>query len=782
MLEGVNLRDDRYFYVPSPVLQPATPRRVEYLTSASIVEELSNGVLLRAVTVTGSPVTLQVRLVGTAGAVHVLTRSDGVAAAPRLPLARELPEPQVRIEQERHELRLVGPSATVRIELEPVRVSIVAGALVLTEDRSTQDASDQLVTLPLGFMRLASGTIAYLESYVAEPDEHFYGLGERFTNFDKRGQLVSCWNHDALGCLSEQSYKNVPFFVSSRGYGVFVDTTTNVHFDLCHSSQATWSLVVPDEQLSYYVVLGEPASCLSQYQELVGGPELPPPWALGSWISSGFTPYAATDVRNMVEELDAQDIPCDVINFDCYWQRFGSWSDLQWNADCFPDPASLLGDLASAGVKTCLWINPYIGIESPFFQLAEEAGYFLRRPDGSAWVGALWGAFHPNVAVIDVTNPAALNWWKARLKERVAEGVVAFKTDFGEAIPTDVVAHDGMSGDRLHNAYSLIYNDAAAEALREAGVRAPMLWGRSTWAGGQRHVAQWGGDPNSSWQDLASTLRAGLSMAMSGHAFWSHDIGGFHGTPTPELFVRWAQFGLLSPLSRFHGNSSRRPWDFGEEALTAVREVAKLRSALHPYLYGAARESVTTGAPILRPMVYAFPELCEAIGADLQYLLGPDLLVAPIYREGGRRPVWFPPGVWLPYKGGPSVVGPGWHNVELALDTAPLWLRAGASILMTSSRNRVGEAKYADLNLLFVGELDQLEPTSLSLIGFKDPAVRVERGTSGALSVQVADSLPPLSLQVLGAPGSMAAAAAQLNGASVTISEIASLCPLPRSR
>jgi len=279
MLEGVNLRDDRYFYVPSRFYnQRPTACRIPH------VRQYRRGTLERssasAVTVTGSPVTLQVRLVGTAGAVHVLTRSDGVAAAPRLPLARELPEPQVRIEQERHELRLVGPSATVRIELEPVRVSIVAGALVLTEDRSTQDASDQLVTLPLGFMRLASGTIAYLESYVAEPDEHFYGLGERFTNFDKRGQLVSCWNHDALGCLSEQSYKNVPFFVSSRGYGVFVDTTTNVHFDLCHSSQATWSLVVPDEQLSYYVVLGEPASCLSQYQELVGGPELPPPWLL----------------------------------------------------------------------------------------------------------------------------------------------------------------------------------------------------------------------------------------------------------------------------------------------------------------------------------------------------------------------------------------------------------------------------------------------------------------------------------------------------------------------
>ena len=405
--------------------------------------------------------------------------------------------------------------------------------LCLEEDRATEDASGRVVALPLGFTRLASGALAYHDSFVADPDEHFWGLGERFTSFDKRGQLISCWNYDALGTQSSQSYKNVPFMLSSRGYGCFVDTTANVHFDCCHSSQAFWSVVVPDEELDYYLVFGSPKACLGQYQELVGGPDLPPAWALGTWVSTGCLPASQDDVRALADRLDAEDVPCDVLHLDAYWQTFGCWSDLRWDPERFPDPTCLLSDITSAGLRPCLWINPYLGAGSPDFAVADEAGYFLKRPDGSSYVGDLWGGYHPAVAVIDITNPGARAWWGAQLAERIAEGAAVFKTDFGEAIPVDVVAYSGLSGLRLHNAYCLLYNDFVTSVMRQAGIEHPVVWARSSWAGGQRHVGQWAGDPNSTWRDLASTLRAGLSMALSGHAFWSHDIGGFHDQPGP---------------------------------------------------------------------------------------------------------------------------------------------------------------------------------------------------------------------------------------------------------
>ncbi|MCT9082392.1 glycoside hydrolase family 31 protein, partial [Streptomyces fulvoviolaceus] len=235
----------------------------------------------------------------------------------------------------------------------------------------------------------------------------------------------------------------------------------------------------------------------------------------------------------------------------------------------------------------------------------------------------------------------------------------------------------------------------------EAGAGHGLTWGRSTWTGGQRHGAKWTGDPNASWQDLASTLRSGLSLSFSGHPFWSHDIGGFHGTPDAELFVRWAQFGLLSPLSRFHGMTSRLPWDFGEEAYAAVLHAARLRMSLLPYVYSAAADAVRTGEALARPMPLDHLDRPDAHAADLQYLLGPDLLVAPLYVPGSRRQVWFPPGEWVPYRGGAPIAGPAWHRVDVPLGIAPLWLRAGALLLTTTPSDRAGSAPFQELTAVW---------------------------------------------------------------------------------
>ncbi len=779
-LDGLRLRNERYFYTPVPELVAQSPRTVGHVVAASVADLADDGVVLDVETAGGAPARLSLRVAGSPPVLRCTLGPVGSHPA-RAHLARPLGPCGVEVAHQDGAVEVRSGDLVVDVRLDPFTMTVRAGDLVLVEDHETVDPSGQLVVLPLGFTALAGGGVAFHETFLAEPDEHFYGLGEKFTAFDKRGQLVTCWNHDALGCATEQSYKNVPFVVSSRGYAVFVDTVDAVRFDMCHTSQGSWSVVVPDDELDLYLVLGSPRSCLAQYQDLVGGPSLPPHWAFGSWVSSGFARDDADGVRARVEALATHDVPCDVLHLDTYWQRFGRWSDMQWDEEMFPDPRALLADVHDAGLRVSLWINPYVGVESPLFADGSARGLFLRRADGSTWVGDLWGDYHPPVAVVDFTNPEAVGWWSELVRARIADGADVLKTDFGEAIPVDVVAYDGTTGEHLHNRYSLLYNDTAVAAMRSAGVDDPVVWARSTWAGGQRHVAQWSGDSSSTWQDLAATLRAGLSMAMSGHSFWSHDIGGFLGDPTPELFVRWAQFGLLSPLSRFHGVTSRLPWDFGEEALACVRDASVLRVRLHPYIYAAAADAVETGAPIIAPMVLDHPGSPDAQAADLQYLLGRDVLVAPCYQPGGRRAVWLPPGEWLPFSGGDVLAGARWVVADFALDEVPAYLRVGAALATIAPRRHVGERPPAcDELVVVVGRGDVPSSTARAPVVLgrdRLDAISAE-WSSGRLSVVAPEECAGTSVLLVGpAAAELAAGGAVVNGRPVDAAAAEALVP-----
>jgi alpha-D-xyloside xylohydrolase len=351
------------------------------------------------------------------------------------------------------------------------------------------------------------------------------------------------WNYDTYGAHTERAYKNVPFFVSSRGYGIFVDSITRVNFDMAASNNATFSIVVPDTALDYYVIVGsDPKTIITRYAELVGMPILPPKWAFGLWMSSGFQRDSQEEVLRRARSIREHGVPCDVLHLDCYWQRFGRWSEMLWDEEMFPDPEAMLSEVKAMGFKVCLWMNSYLGVESERFAEADSKGYLLKNSEGESYVAELWGRYHPPVGIIDFTNPEATEWFEDLLRPLLRQGVDVFKTDFGEGVPADAVAHNGMTGEKLHNLYPLLYNDAVATVTAEETRRAGMVWGRSTYAGGQRHAAQWSGDPNCTYNALASTLRSGLSIGLCGHAFWSHDIGGFHRQPTPELYVRWAQF------------------------------------------------------------------------------------------------------------------------------------------------------------------------------------------------------------------------------------------------
>ncbi|MFE6159295.1 alpha-xylosidase [Streptomyces sp. NPDC056486] len=544
--------------------------------------------------------------------------------------------------------------------------------------------------------------------------EQVYGLGERFTPFVKNGQVVDMWQADG-GTNSEQAYKNVPFslHLSPTGaYGVFVNHPGKVSYEIGSESVGQMQFSVQDQTLEYFVVAGPtPKDVLRRYTALTGRPALPPAWSFGLWLTTSFTTqYDEETVTSFVDGMAERDIPLSVFHFDCFWMREYQWSDFEWDPDVFPDPEGMLARLKGRGLKISVWINPYIAQKSALFDEAAAAGYLVKRTNGDIWQWDLWQA---GMALVDFTNPEACAWFQAKLKVLLDQGVDCFKTDFGERIPTDVVWHDGSDPERMHNYYTHLYNRTVFELLeKERGTGEAVLFARSATAGGQQYPVHWGGDCFSSFGAMAESLRGGLSLSLSGFGFWSHDIGGFEGTPDPAVFKRWLAFGLLSSHSRLHGSSSYRvPWEFGDEAVDVTRQFTRLKHRLMPYLYGAAAEAHHTGVPLMRPMLLEFPEDPTARGLDRQYMLGPDLLVAPVFSTDGDVEYYLPPGTWTHLLTGEHVQGPVWRREQHGFDSLPLYVRPGAVLPLGSDTQRPDGDWLDDLTLLVTPDAHQVTVT-----------------------------------------------------------------------
>jgi alpha-D-xyloside xylohydrolase len=518
--------------------------------------------------------------------------------------------------------------------------------------------------------------------------ELVYGLGERFGPLVKNGQTVDIWNADG-GTSSEQAYKNVPFYLTNRGYGVLVDHPGHVSFEVGSEAVERVQFSVPGESLVFHVIGGgTPEAVLERYTQLTGRPAHVPAWSYGLWLSTSFTTdYDEATVTSFVDEMAARQLPVSVFHFDCFWMREFAWCDFEWDPRVFPDPTGMLGRLHDKDLRVCVWINPYIGQASALFDEAVEGGYLVMNPDGSVWQWDLWQA---GMGLVDFTNPDATAWYQSKLRALVDQGVDCFKTDFGERIPLDVVYADGSDPERMHNWYTQLYNRAVFEVLEETrGKGDAVLFARSATAGGQQMPVHWGGDNTSSFPSMAETLRGGLSLALSGFGFWSHDIGGFEGTPDPAVFKRWVQFGLLSSHSRFHGSSSYRvPWAFDEEAVDVTRAFTELKLRLMPYLYAAGLEASARGIPVMRPMPLAFPDDPTAAYCDRQYLLGADLLVAPVFSASGDVEYWLPEGSWTNWFTGEVVPGGVWRREQHGFDTLPLWVREGAVLPLSTRTDR----------------------------------------------------------------------------------------------
>ncbi|QKJ18479.1 alpha-xylosidase [Microbacterium hominis] len=510
--------------------------------------------------------------------------------------------------------------------------------------------------------------------------ELIYGLGERFGPLVKNGQTVEVWNADG-GTSSEQAYKNVPFYLSSAGYGVLVNDPGHVSFEVGSESVERVQFSVSGEALEYFVFAGPtPKDVLNRYTALTGRPPVVPAWSYGLWLSTSFTTdYDEQTVTSFIDEMAARELPVSVFHFDCFWMREFNWCDFEWDPRVFPDPDGMLARLHEKDLRVCVWINPYIGQRSPLFAEAAAQGFLVTRPDGSVWQWDLWQA---GMGLVDFTNPDATAWYQSKLRALVDQGVDCFKTDFGERIPTDVVWADGADPERMHNLYTHLYNRAVHDVLVDArGEGDAVLFARSATAGGQSMPVHWGGDSTSTFASMAETLRGGLSLALSGFAYWSHDIGGFEGTPDAGVFKRWTAFGLLGSHSRFHGSQSYRvPWQFDEEAVEVTRVFTRLKMRLMPYLYRLGMDAAATGVPVMRPMQLEFPGDPAVAYLDRQYMLGPDLLVAPVFSVDGAVEFYLPAGTWTSLFTGEEVEGGRWVRETHGFASLPLYARPGAVI------------------------------------------------------------------------------------------------------
>ncbi|USW51789.1 Putative glycoside hydrolase family 31, galactose mutarotase-like domain superfamily [Septoria linicola] len=527
--------------------------------------------------------------------------------------------------------------------------------------------------------------------------EQVFGLGERFGALNKVGQSISLWNADG-GTSSDQAYKNISFWLSNKGYGIFIDHLERVELEVGSERSCRVQTSVEGQRLKWYIIYGpSPKEILSRYTTLTGKPNKVPAWSFGLWLSTSFTTeYDEKTVNGFLEGMREREIPVEVFHYDCFWMKGFQWCDFEFSEEHFPDPKGQISRLKESGLvkKVCVWINSYLGQASPVFKEAAEKGYLLKRKNGDVWQWDLWQA---GVGIVDFTNPEACKWFVGCLKKLFDTGVDSIKTDFGERIPTQDVQWFDSSVDpaRMHNYYSFMFNKLVFEALQDRyGKDEAVLFARSACAGTQRFPLQWGGDCESTFEAMAESLRGGISLGLCGYSFWSVDIGGFEGYPDATIYKRWVQFGLLCSHSRLHGsNSYRVPWlidndEKGDQGCSAVlKKFTQLKCRLMPYLYSQSMGAIQHGWPVsVRAMALEFPTDRTAWTCDQQFMLGRSLLVAPVFDENGDVEFYLPPGNWTSFWDDRVLKGPQWAKESHGCDTLPIYVRQG-SILVLGKAN-----------------------------------------------------------------------------------------------
>lgn len=618
-------------------------------------------------------------------------------------VAKSQPPTGIAVDETEDGVGLRAGDLHLLLRRRPLRLTLSRRGQVLLQSTTDGTFGEKLRLPP--FARTSSGWLAAL---ALESGEAVFGHGEKWGPLNHRGQLLRSRVEDALGVNAEASYKNTPFAWSPRGWGLFVHTAATVTHGVGHPawSHRSYVLDVADEAFDLILIAGErPAMILERYTWLTGRPPRPPRWSLGAWFSRAFY-HDADEVLGTARKLRARKIPADVIVLDGQaWQDNRTRFRFAFDPARYPDPKAVLDGLHALNFRVCVWEYPMVSVRGPLFADFEAKGWLLKDPATGRPVVHDWGeaSLDPDSplqpsGLIDFTHPDAYEYWRDGHAKLFELGVDVIKTDFGEQVPSDCVAYATANGDRLHNAYPLLYHRCVFEATERARGQG-FVFARAGWAGSQRFPTHWGGDPQADWEALAGSLRGALSWGLSGGAYYATDVGGFLGPPDPELYVRWAQAAVFASHLRFHGTSAREPWAFGDEAAAVVRRWLDLRYRLIPYLERCLQKAEETGMPVMRAMALAFPEQPATWAFDTQFMFGPDLLIAPILRPAGQVRLYLPHGQWRDFVSGESFAGGRLLELDYPLEHFPVFARADAEIPLGPAVQHTGELPPPDVCL-----------------------------------------------------------------------------------
>lgn len=561
--------------------------------------------------------------------------------------------------------------------------------IALSDDHFSPPRYD---ALPLGFCSVRQGTASANNratiSFNCTPDECFVGTGERFRKMDLSGQTFQLKNQDGQGVNNRRCYKNIPFYLSSRMYGCFYHTSDYCKLSLADHSTRSVQFLNDYATLDVFLIGGKtPEEILKTYRMLTGFPQMPPLWSFGIWMSR-MTYFSADEVNEICDRLRQEHYPCDVIHLDTGWFRTDWLCEWKFNPERFPDPKSFIQRLADNGFKVSLWQLPYVAQGAEQIDEAKKNKYISQptQEEDSSTGGASNFSTLDYAGTIDFTYDRATDWYKNQLLKPLLDmGVKCIKTDFGENIHMDHQYH-GMTPERLNNIYSLLYQRAAYKVTKEV-TGDGIVWARSAWAGCQRYPLHWGGDSASSWDGLAGSLKGGLHFGLSGFAFWSHDVPGFHSIPDfmnspldEQVYVRWTQFGVFSSHMRYHGTCKREPWHYPAIA-PIVKRWWKLRYKLIPYIIEQSELACKSGYPMVRALLFHHPHDRQVWHIDDEYYFGTDFLVCPVINDLSRRDIYLPEGLWVNFFTGERLQGARWYyDMEVPLDQMPVFVRPGAMI------------------------------------------------------------------------------------------------------
>jgi len=542
---------------------------------------------------------------------------------------------------------------------------------LLTKTNHHLDNAETTYTpiMPFAFVRRASDySKSFNAAFSLEPDEKIFGCGESYTEFNKRGQKVVLYTDDANGIQNETMYKPIPFYLSSRGYGMFMHTSSPITCDFGKYFSGVNSMMIGDESLDLFVFLGNPKEVIDEYTNLTGKAAMPPLWSFGFWMSR-ISYFSEKEGREVAKKLRDNKIPTDVIHFDTGWFEEDWRCDYQFAPTRFDNASKMIKDLDDHGFKISLWQLPYFTPKNKLFKEIIDKDLFVKNPKGN---------LPYEDAVLDFSNPNTVKWYQDKIGGLLKLGVGAIKVDFGEAAPLNGIFASGKTGFYEHNLYPLRYNKAVADITKEVKGE-QIMWARSAWAGSQRYPLHWGGDPANTNTAMAATLRGGLSFGVSGFSFWSHDIGGFVLKTPEDIYRRWTAFGMLTSHTRSHGTPPKEPWEYGESFMNAFRDADNMRYQLMPYIYAQAKKCTETGLPMMRALFIEFPNDPGAWLIDNEYLFGSDILVAPLFEETTGRTVYLPQGTWIDYQTKKVYQG-GWHTIEAGKIPIIMLVRNGSVI------------------------------------------------------------------------------------------------------